>query len=180
MAGFRENPGPMGDYYNEEYQKGFKKLNDLYDKDKTLKELANEHNLIDCKILQRKREIAEDIGLIVDSIDELVCKEHPKSKFKPIKKFKGLKVQFSKDKKEKDLHVYGCAHEECIDFHLGKHSFGNIAYDCPLCGIVVGGYKIKSDYLPPGERIPLGCTTEQYHCSICDILLGYDIEKISK
>ena len=127
-----------------------------------LEKLHAQRNAIDAQIKTEKIRIAKEKGEVFDSIDELVCKDHPGSKFEAVGKIKGSHLAILKNKEA--LETYKCSEEGC----------DSKAYDCPVCGIVKGEY-IKQHYRssPRSFRSLAGREGEHYLCRICGMQIGY-------
>jgi len=114
------------------------------------------------QVVARRREIARENGQILDSIDDLVCSEHPDATFEQMR-IPGP----SRGSKEKNLQIYRCGEDNNVK-----------AYDCSECGIVVGNVRINTQ--SSSEVSPMRSSTRSgtlegiqlYHCRICNIKLG--------
>lgn len=140
-----------------------RKLYDSYNSDKVLRELHKKQQILEMEIIERRKELGKKAGLIFDSLSDLVCKEHPKSRFEEIKPTYGNYLG----------KIYAC--KECGE----KHSALDIrtkAYDCPVCGIVLGEYEKRHH-----NDIGLLCGSEgdDYHCKICGTKIGEHYWKFS-
>ncbi len=100
---------------------------------------------------------------IVESLDELICNIHTKSKIVKLERISGLKT-------------YVC--EKCYE---DDQYIDPIAYECPKCGIVKGDYiaKVDNNIIPKKDMIFKGLIPLAYHCRLCYEKLGSVVIKIS-
>lgn len=139
--------------------------------DEELSDLHAERILLEFKIKEKRREIAKKSNDIVDSLDKLVCKNHPNTPFEVIETIPGSYIYTLSMKEKKGLNVYlcnGCNEDENISrITMTK------AYECQNCGIVTGDFKIIP-YRSSEEswRALAGREGEHYHCRLCDENLG--------
>lgn len=126
-----------------------------------LNELMSQKENIEVQITSEKIRIAKKEGLIVGSIEEIICKEHPKSNIVINGEISDSDYRIN----GKSPNYYSC--ESCQkDYGYGL----KIAYDCPICeGIVMG--QIKE--IPYDDLGPLcGSSGIKYCCINCDTELG--------
>ncbi len=139
--------------------------------DEILDDLYSQKEGVDARIRLRKKDIAKESGLIVDSIDDLFCDRHEGARVIAVGTIKDSIKLFIKDGKaqfEGGLNIYKCETCEGEDFvRLPK------GYDCNFCGIVVGNFETRSYRSPQESWNQLaGREGEHYHCTVCDDQLG--------
>ena len=143
------------------------------ERDKHLEELLGKKHKVENQILQRKKEIAIEKGLVVKSILELKCEEHPNAIFEATEKIRDS-FAYAPGKEKRHLDIYTCI--GCKEKKFNKTQ----AYDCPNCGIVKGKFNTDSYTSDPESWEHLaGREGEHYHCTICDTQLGEDYWKFS-
>ena len=122
------------------------------------------------KKIEEKVNAAKEQGLVFDSIEDIICRNHPIANFK-ISVIPGSRQFHSK----RGLYTY-----ECLGCYLGTEdkSKKTIAYDCPNCGIVLGDPRTEH-YEHAREPVLLGhgepITTKEgdkIYCKICNEELG--------
>lgn len=114
------------------------------------------------------RKAAREMGLIVDSTEDLVCEEHQGSKI-----IKGGFIPgsylYTMGMEMDGLGIYFC--DSCNE---------SMAYDCPNCGIVVGDFKKVFYRSQESSWVNLaGREGEHYHCRLCNIQIGEQYFKFS-
>ena len=157
----------MGEWYKEDSE-----LKNLLARLESAKsEYETKRESLEEQIITRKRIIFREKGLIIDSINQLVCTEHPKATFNRVGEIPGCWESLgSFGAGRKALYTYQC--EQCGDnkagreynllTHLPHIRTGTVAYDCPKCGIVVGEY----------NTMVILEDTKSYHCAVCDCQIG--------
>ncbi|MDD3175243.1 MAG: hypothetical protein PHU51_02090 [Candidatus Nanoarchaeia archaeon] len=104
-------------------------------------------------------------GKIVSSIDELICAEHHKSKFKINERLELIRLE-----KPFVINTYICKICEKETSETPTK-----AYDCPISckGIVYGEPKITTRIRPRDlVRLNIGKDLREYTCSVCNQYLG--------
>ena len=142
--------------------------------DKIVEELEMQKIGIDLAIMKIKSENARESGEIFDSVDALVCNKHPNSKFKAVRKIPDSSIYAGrKEGTDKNwLNIYRCegCSEDNKDLNKSK------AYDCSVCGVVIGEIK-ETPYNNLGSLS--GSSGIIYQCRICNTQLGRRCYKIS-
>jgi hypothetical protein len=105
----------------------------------------------------------------VNSIDDLTCDKHPGTIFEIVKTIPDSQIHILEKKDKEGLNVYQCklCGEDKRVFDKSK------AYDCPICGIVIG--KFESRFYSSSKEsweVLAGREGEHYHCRICGTQLG--------
>lgn len=139
------------------------------DSDSQLRKLRGDQARISVQIVQREKEIKKELGLVVDSIDDLVCPRHPDAEFEVEGQIPDSHVTAHVYWKKDALNIYHC--RECNE---GKHRIIRTkAYDCPVCdGIVLGDFVTR----PYDEIGPLsGSRGDRHYCRLCNTQLGQSI-----
>lgn len=132
-----------------------------------LKDLYRKRSEINARILKLEQTRRE--GRSVTSIDELACKAHPDARFVVNGRIPNSEHHTSETRD--GLNTYICA--ACKDDFPPNMVQ---AYDCPVCGVVVGEYAIRvHDSIGP---LP-GSMGYDYHCRECDLRLGHHHWKFS-
>ena len=166
---------------------GDAELQDAYNSDSKLKKIEMQISALRYKAVERRREIAKKKGIAADSIDELVCKKHPGAGWEikeqiPGSKFsslyalnKGLAEGKKISGEPKDMNIYlckGCKSDNDTNVRMSPQ----MAYDCPVCGAVIGEYD-KNNF----DNISLlsGSAGTSYSCRICGTKLGEIVLKQS-
>jgi len=146
-----------------------------------LKETAKKIEEIDKRIYHLKTKIGQKKGEIVQSVEDLKCNKHPNAKFVRIGEIESSILYAPKEKgKSKGLSIFAC--QECLkgkELNLKRIGRGflphdvSLAYECPKCGIVKGGF-ISKHYRSSEESwwALAGREGYHFHCRICDSLLG--------
>lgn len=126
-----------------------------------LQELIAQKETIENQIISEKIKNAKKKRLIVDSIEEIICEDHPNSSII----IDGIIPESKYMNDLKELKTYVCG--SC------KKNYGygfKIAYDCPICeGIVLGQPKEE----PYNDiRALSGTSGIEYYCKICETQIG--------
>lgn len=130
--------------------------------DEKLEKLYAKQRELDSQIKQRKTEIGREQGKVFDSIDRLVCKQHPDGKFIKDHIIHDSSLYAIRLNKE-NLETYICG--SCKDNIHDLTDEPTTAYDCPNCGIVIGEIDNKLHRSSRGA-------SRAYSCNICDSKLG--------
>jgi hypothetical protein len=143
------------------------------DGDERLRDLHEQKISLENQITKRKIEIAREKGEIVDSLDELKCREHNERQLVAVGEIPESRI-FSRDRSA--LKIYACP--DCNPFSRALVKGG---YDCQECGGIVKGEFKTVPYSSSKESwLSLaGREGEHYYCRVCDSQLGQNYWKFS-
>ena len=137
--------------------------------DEELSNLHAEQILLAFKIKKRKKEIAKKNNDIVDSLDKLVCENHPNTTFEVIGTIPDSYIYTLSERNKEGLDIYRC--KSCGEDE--KLYLKTKAYECSFCGIVTGDFKtIPYRSSKESWRALAGREGEHHHCRICETQLG--------
>ncbi|MEI6124992.1 MAG: hypothetical protein WCQ99_00420 [Pseudomonadota bacterium] len=141
-------------------------LEQLYQEDAVLIKLCQQAERLQKKIKARKTTLARKHHIVIKSLKGIKCIEHDEllavsgivKGSETIIDWQG----YTTDKKE--LKTYACADSaETVE-----------AYDCPVCGIVLGKYSIEAYKLTSISLKQKGLIAGYFiKCSVCGTLIGF-------
>lgn len=150
-------------------QKDFASLTTFYKNDAALRKLEAAMERLQDRMRKRKILIARKHGFIGRSIKRLRCLEHG-GKLTVSGAVEGSEtiiswMEYKTTKKE--FNTYAC-----------RESAHRVeAYDCPVCGVVLGEYTVETYKLKSKSLKQQGAVAGAFiKCSVCGTLLGYGAE----
>jgi len=141
----------------------------LYQDDAVLRKLDAAVEKLQERVKKRKILIARKNGFIGKSSKRLRCLEH------------GGKLAVSGAVEGSDTIIswmeYTTAHKEFNTYACAESAHRVEAYDCPVCGVVLGEYAVETYKLKSKSLKQQGAVAGSFiTCSVCGTLIGYGAE----